>query len=506
MGKIQRLDWGSIEWIYEPKQDSSDHMKVGISVMYPHASQPRHIHYGDEQFMYIISGRGWQRIEDEECAIEPGESFHISAGMAHESFNTGEEPIVKLLGSLPAVFVPPKVSLDKRERTKKMEQIDKREFLEETVKELLRHNLQPLKVPLSIFDENDDLVYTNEEFPQYCRRCCETQSVLQNCELYKQTPMWVPPYYEGASAYVCHHGLSLYVLPIVYQREVLGFIKTGHIRTSPEFGRETNLPYNVPESTANGMLNLIHNIAESICSHYQFCQMQVNLQHKSRVLSDKAKVENLLQNQLKSTSDKVLNLQINQHFLFNTLNTIAGMAIRENAYNTYQAVGDLAQLFRYTLRENHTFVPLSEEIKYVRNYTNLQKLRFKDQLEIRFDISRELLAGQEVPFHFLQPIVENCFKHGFKDRDKKMEIQIRAFRDEKFFNIQVADNGCGISKRTMKVLRAKIQMGNEAHGTSMVVRKLQSVYGKSFWYDVKSVPGKGTTVSIQIALTGGEEK
>ncbi|MFQ8688802.1 MAG: sensor histidine kinase, partial [Blautia sp.] len=134
------------------------------------------------------------------------------------------------------------------------------------------------------------------------------------------------------------------------------------------------------------------------------------------------------------------------------------------------------------------------------------KLRFKDQLEIRFDISRELLAGQEVPFHFLQPIVENCFKHGFKDRDKKMEIQIRAFRDEKFFNIQVADNGCGISKRTMKVLRAKIQMGNEAHGTSMVVRKLQSVYGKSFWYDVKSVPGKGTTVSIQISLTGGEEK
>ena len=151
MGKIQKLDWGVIEWIYEPEQGSSDHLKVGISVMYPKAFQPRHIHYGDEQFMYIISGHGWQKIGEEKCSIEPGKYFHISAGMDHETFNTGTEPIVKLLISLPAVFMPPKVAPDTREKTRKMESIDKKEFLKETVKELLRHNLKPLRVPLSIF-------------------------------------------------------------------------------------------------------------------------------------------------------------------------------------------------------------------------------------------------------------------------------------------------------------------------------------------------------------------
>ena len=260
MSKIQRLDWGTIEWIYEPEDNSSDHLRVGISVMYPRAIQPRHIHYGDEQFMYVLSGSGWQRIGDEKSSIEPGKYFHISAGMAHETFNSGEDPIVKLLISLPAVFIPPKVSPDKRESTQKRESINKREFLEETVKELLRRNLKPLKVPLSIFDEEHGLVYSNREFPQYCKNCCEIEEDLNNCEVYCHKPTYVPPYYEGASAYVCRHGLSLYVLPIVCEGELLGFIKTGHIRTiaQKKEEREDGLPYNVPESTASGMLNMIH--------------------------------------------------------------------------------------------------------------------------------------------------------------------------------------------------------------------------------------------------------
>lgn len=503
MSKIQKLDWGMVEWVYEPVEHSSDHMKIGISTMYPKSVQPLHIHYGDEQFIYIISGYGWQKIGDEESSIEPGKYFHISAGTKHEAVNAGAEPIKKLLISLPAVLTVPRVLPDKREKTQKMERIDKQEFLKETIKELLRHNLRPLKVPLSIFDENNELVYTNNEFPKYCQNCCSIQDDIQNCEVYCQKPIYVPPYYAGASANVCSHGLSLYVLPIVYEGEILGFIKTGHIRTSSDPGESINenLPYNVPESTATGMLNVIYNISESICSHYQFCMMQVKLSQNSRVLSDKMKEEDTLQGYLKSTQDQVLNLQINQHFLFNTLNTIAGMSIREGAFNTYQAIGDLAQLFRYTLRAHESFVVFEEEINYVRNYTNLQKLRFRNQLEVIYEIPEELLHTQEVPLNFLQPVVENCFKHGFRDTLNKMKIVIKASYDGEILYIEVKDNGDGISEDSMAELISKIKMGNESHGTSMVVRKLQSVYGDSFSYEVKSAPGDGTTVYIQIPAT-----
>ena len=102
MEKIQYLDWGRIEWICEPESGSSDHLRVGISVMNPHSWQPCHLHYGDEQFMYIMSGRGWQKIGDSESLVEPGKYFHISsgatctveitAGMETRSFTSGSSP------------------------------------------------------------------------------------------------------------------------------------------------------------------------------------------------------------------------------------------------------------------------------------------------------------------------------------------------------------------------------------------------------------------------------
>ena len=62
MGNIQHLDWGTIEWLFEPEDGSMDNMRVGISTMLPGTIQPKHIHCGDEQLMYVLSGHGRQRI------------------------------------------------------------------------------------------------------------------------------------------------------------------------------------------------------------------------------------------------------------------------------------------------------------------------------------------------------------------------------------------------------------------------------------------------------------
>ena len=494
MSKIQELEWGSVHWIFEPEDESIDNLRVGISMMKPHAVQHRHIHCGDEQFIYVISGRGWQKIGKEESIIEPGAYFHISAGTAHESENTGDCEIVKLLVSLPAVLTPPMVAMDKRKKTQQMESIDNKEFLKETIKELIRHDLKSLKVPLSIFDEENKLVYSNNEYPEYCRSCCSVHKKIDNCELYTPKMRFVPPFYGGVSAFICLKGLVLYILPIVCDGTLLGYIKTGHIRTIEECNapEDEPLPYQVPKSTETGMLNMIDNLAKSICRHYKVCCMQVKQTVNSRTLQ--------------TTKNKALNLQINQHFLFNTLNTIASMAIKENAIQTYQAVGDLAQMFRYTLQEETSFISLGEELNYIKNFTNLQKLRYGKNLVVVYEVPDELMNFQKVPFNFLQPIVENCFKHAFSEKAVKMKILIKADRMETMVRVQVVDNGKGIPPDIMKDLNKKIKSGNEMHGTSMVVRKLQSMYGESFQYQINSVERSGTNVSIAIPLSVKSEK
>lgn len=503
MGKLQKLDWGSIEWIYEPEEGSMDNMRVGLSTMLPGKVQPRHIHCGDEQLMYVLSGRGRQRIGDEESSLEAGSIYHISTGMAHESVNDGDTPIVKLLISIPALTMAPKVRMNEAERVKRQETIDRPEFLRDTVKELFRSMLAPLRLPLAIFDSEQKPVYKSREYPEYCRRTCRIEENLENCKLVNRKNVWVPPYYEGASACVCEHGLWVYTLPIVAGGELLGYIEAGHVRTGTGEEAEEGLPYNVPDSTVRGIVQVIHKLSEAICNHYEVCRMQVALQHNVRMLSDRRREEALLQETLRTTKDQAFNLQISQHFLFNTLNTIAGLAIREEAISTYQAVGDLAQLLRYTLRTDSYFVTLGEELEYLKNYTNLQKLRFRKRLEVEYLISSVLLE-EKVPFNFLQPIVENCFKHGFKNRAGKMAVSIRAERDGERIRLSVSDNGEGMEEETLKALRERVRSGEGNHGTVMVVQKLKSLYGDSASYEVEA-SWDGTTVTVYIPMERGEE-
>lgn len=506
MSTIQSLDWGTIEWVFEPETQSPDHMRVGISTMNPHTAQPAHCHYGDEQFLYILSGYGHQKINNVESEIKPGSFFHISSGMIHESENDGNEPIIKLLISIPAVASPMPVAHDKREKIQHMESIDKEEFLQETIKELFRHNLRPLRIPLSIYNEDQHLVYSNSEFPGFCKKCCPIEENIYNCELYNQKALFLPPYYEGISAFSCHNGLFLYTLPIVCEGELLGFIKTGHIKTKSAGNTEksANEVYTAPQSTEQGMLDTIRNISQSICTHYQFCKVQVSFYKNKRVLTDKIKEDDKIQEYVKTAQNKVLNLQINQHFLFNTLNTIAGMSIKEHAFQTYEAIGNLAQLFRYTLRTETPFVLLKEEISYVKNYISLQKLRFGERLQVCFDLEDDLLNSCEVPFNFLQPIIENCFVHAFKNNQSAMQLILQNYRDKNELCFRIQDNGEGIPDEKMKELVSNMENGIGNSGTFMILRKLQSVFGNNFSYQLSPVENGGTLVTIRIPVTESE--
>jgi quercetin dioxygenase-like cupin family protein len=490
MSNTQKFSWGHIVWIYVPQQDDVNTLHIGISTMDAHAVQPCHVHCGDEQTLYILSGHGKQRINGEDMSLAPGEIFHIPAGASHESVNEGDEPIVKLLISTPARFDNKLASIERegvKLSTVAGDQGSRVKRLKAIVEGLRGDILQHIKMPLSIWDHTQEPIYVNNEFSPFCVNCCRIDENIRNCVLYTYIDFYPVAYYSDAYAYVCPYGLSLYNLQIVYKEKTLGYIKAGHVRVG-SVGRPAKeapeaMPYDVPQSTVSGILDTMHTLAEAVSKLYLLEDMESRISYKQEQIFEKQRTERVLKESLANTQDKFLNSQISQHFLFNILNSITNLALKENASQTCAAIGELSTLFRYTVRPAGRLVPLAEELNHVRAYTNLQKLRYGDRLTVRLAVPPEL-ESVNVPFNFLQPIVENCFNHAFRDVKETLWIAVEAAQEGGRLHLKISDNGAGVSPDRLATLAERLETKSGPGGLAMVARKLEALYGGQHRYEV----------------------
>jgi len=192
--------------------------------------------------------------------------------------------------------------------------------------------------------------------------------------------------------------------------------------------------------------------------------------------------------------EKTLNIQIRNHFLFNALNSIASLAIRDNSMDTYSAILDLSELLRGLLRKEGTRVPLAEELIFLQRYLSLQELRHEGSLNVIWNRSSSA-EKVIVPHNFLQPIAENAFVHGFKDQRGQKELRITTALEGNHAVITVQDNGCGMEESQLTALRTSLSAGS-THGLSLVYRKLAGVFGMDFKMELNSKPGTGTVFRI----------
>jgi len=202
---------------------------------------------------------------------------------------------------------------------------------------------------------------------------------------------------------------------------------------------------------------------------------------------------NLEQNQqhlLKARMD-ALTSQINPHFLFNTLNTVSSL-IRFDPDMARGVVIKLSNILRRLLRKHETFVPLRDEIEFIDDYLDIEVIRFgRDKLQIFKEIEEETL-DVFVPSMLLQPIVENAIKHGLAPRVEGGQILVRTRRRDGRLSIEINDNGMGMSpERLTEVYGGGI-------GISNVHERLRLLYGDQFLMDIRSQPGEGTQIRIEI--------
>lgn len=153
---------------------------------------------------------------------------------------------------------------------------------------------------------------------------------------------------------------------------------------------------------------------------------------------------------------RALQNQINPHFLFNTLNTGAQLAMMENADKTCFFIEQVADFFRYNIQQQKKTATIDEELGLIDNFVYIMKVRFGNRLIFTKDIPNEKL-NEEIPLMTLQPLVENCIKHGLKNSTGVVNLKVST--EEKFIVISISDNGEGMSDETKEAVFQAVDSG-----------------------------------------------
>lgn len=219
-------------------------------------------------------------------------------------------------------------------------------------------------------------------------------------------------------------------------------------------------------------------------------------------------IENLrIQSLLVDAEMKALQMQINPHFLFNTLNAGVQLAMIEGADRTSDFLDNLSKIFRYNVKSLDRKVRIKDEIDTVKAYEDLFFVRFGDVMKFEYDIDQSLL-DIEIPPLIIQPLVENATIHGIGNMEKGGVINISLDRSDTVVRMSVQDNGAGMNEETrQKILNChKFESEISGHMTGIgiynVVQRLKLFFNYDDVIEVKSAPGKGTKVILKIPRLG----
>jgi LytS/YehU family sensor histidine kinase len=197
---------------------------------------------------------------------------------------------------------------------------------------------------------------------------------------------------------------------------------------------------------------------------------------------------------------EALRAQINPHFLFNTLNTIASKA-RTDPEEARQLLLRLSEFFRYSTRQDGQFAAFGQEYFFVRTYVSLEQARYGDRLRVRYDVDPQVL-GVQVPVLVIQPLVENAIKHGLAAKVGGGTVTLRARVDPlaRMTAVTVRDDGIGMDGDTLQRVLAGDGLGGGV-GLRNISERLGTLFGERYGFDVRSTPSHGTTVDLRLPLS-----
>lgn len=205
-----------------------------------------------------------------------------------------------------------------------------------------------------------------------------------------------------------------------------------------------------------------------------------------------------------------LQAQVNPHFIYNVLNTISSRAVLDNDEAICEMCGCLGNMLRYSTNNKERYAAVKKELEYLEDYFYLLKARHNNKLDVSIDVDEEV-GKQIIPKMTLQQLVENCVKHGFRNKDSRMHISVTGKVLKDRWIIRVQDNGSGISEQTLRELQEKLaevrkdilekamtaEMEIGGMGIANTYTRCLLLYAEDLIFEMENVPGgQGFVVTV----------
>jgi two-component system sensor histidine kinase YesM len=214
----------------------------------------------------------------------------------------------------------------------------------------------------------------------------------------------------------------------------------------------------------------------------------------------------------KTNQLKVLQSQLNPHFLYNALQSIGTLALKNNVPQIYTLLTHLSKIMRYGMNMEEDMVTLKKEINYLKAFLLLQKERFGESFDYSIEVE-EYAMDVHVPKMILQPIIENYFKHGFDIREGVGKIEIAGKIEENYLHLVIRDNGAGVSEKRLSEIYQHFSEGKwsaneeDTHiGLKNIYVRLQLYYDNLAALELENHQDGGFMVTMKLPLEAGGEK
>ena len=240
------------------------------------------------------------------------------------------------------------------------------------------------------------------------------------------------------------------------------------------------------KSASAGKLNISASYSSNDELAVLYNQFNLMMQKIQTLLNDIYEEQNAKQ----KMEIRLLQSQINPHFLYNTLDSLYFVAIMHGDDQMAEMVEALSDNFKLALNNGSKYIKVADSVKWMQGYMKLQNMRYNNRFELFVDIRREILQRETITFIF-QPFIENAMYHGLEPKIGKGKISLRGWQEQNNMIFTIEDDGVGIDDMS------RLENG---YGVRNVIERIKLNYGEKYGVTFESSPGNGTKVTIVVPV------